>query len=409
LEKRICIGLKITLSSWKQTLAYLFIAALVVRILFIVTLQEGFYFSDSVSYDAAAVNLLAKGEFGLNYDRPPVYALFLAGIYFLFGKSIFAVRIVQAIMGAVIAVIMAIIGKRVAGQKVGALAGALWSIYPLGVFIAGIVYSETVVATLLACGVMSLITDQNKRLGPKSVLVGGIIFGAAALTKSVVLITISAIALWLFSWERSRRIMFPCLFLVGVSLLLIPWTIHNFYIYGQLVPLSPRDSKEVAAKLHGSPNLISAKERSIKASIDHLVHLTGHFGREFLHYWQLYPDTVVMSDPVYRENAHKKNSRIVRKTLFGTEITTLVSIVSVGSMFLFGLIGTGIMWSHKEKRRVLSLFYIMILSVAIGHTPFGNKIRYRVPIEPYIIILCAYGLWQTWVAISGRYLVDRKV
>ena len=161
MEKRICIGLKITLSSWKLTLAYLFIAALVVRILFIVTLQKDFYFLDSVSYDEAAVNLLTKGEFGLNYDRPPVYPLFLAGIYFLFGKSIFAVRIVQAIMGAVIAVIMAIIGKRVAGQKVGALAGALWSIYPLGVFIAGIVYSETVVATLLACGVMSLITDQK--------------------------------------------------------------------------------------------------------------------------------------------------------------------------------------------------------------------------------------------------------
>ena len=109
--------------------------------------------------------------------------------------------------------------------------------------------------------------------------------------------------------------MFPCLFLVGVSLLLIPWTIHNFYIYGQLVPLSPRDFKMVSAKLHGSPNLTTAKERSIKASIDHLVDLTGHFGREFLHYWQLYPDTVVMNDPVYRENAHKKYSQIVRNSL----------------------------------------------------------------------------------------------
>lgn len=230
MEKRICIGLKISLSSWKLTIATLFIAALIVRIIFIVTLQNSFYFLDSVSYDAAAVNLLNKGQFGLNYDRPPVYALFLAGIYFLFGKSIFAVRIVQALMGAVIAVIIAIIGKRVAGRKVGALAGVLWSIYPLGVFIAGIVYSEKVVATLLACGVMSLITDQNKSLRPKLVLVGGIIFGAAALTKSVVLILISAIALWLFFWERSRRIMFPCLFLLGVSLSLIPWTIHNFYI-----------------------------------------------------------------------------------------------------------------------------------------------------------------------------------
>lgn len=77
--------------------------------------------------------------------------------------------------------------------------------------------------------------------------------------------------------------------------------------------------------------IIGSREgKNIKASIDRRVDLTGHYGREFLHYWQLYPDSVAMSDSVYRENAHKKYSRIVRKTLFGTEVTTLVSIVSVG-------------------------------------------------------------------------------
>ena len=35
-------------------------------------MQNGFYFADSVKYSAAAVSLLATGDFGEKYTRPPV-------------------------------------------------------------------------------------------------------------------------------------------------------------------------------------------------------------------------------------------------------------------------------------------------------------------------------------------------
>jgi len=58
-----------------------------IRAVFILTMQNGFYFADSVEYSAAAVNLLANGDFGEKYTRPPVYPVFLAGIYALAGTQ----------------------------------------------------------------------------------------------------------------------------------------------------------------------------------------------------------------------------------------------------------------------------------------------------------------------------------
>lgn len=77
---------------------YIFVLALSVRLVFIFTMQEGFYFGDSVQYSAAAVNLLANGEFGESYTRPPVYPVFLAGIYAVFGYKMLAVRAVCSFM-----------------------------------------------------------------------------------------------------------------------------------------------------------------------------------------------------------------------------------------------------------------------------------------------------------------------
>jgi hypothetical protein len=96
---------------------------------------------------------------------------------------------------------------------------------------------------------------------------------------------------------------------------------------------------------------------------------------------------------------HARDRRILEEMAFTTPRTALVSILSVGPMFLFALIGTGAMWGHKDRRAQLSLFGTTILSFAITYSIFWSKTRYRVPIEPYILILSAYGLWEVGCAL----------
>ena len=117
-----------------------FLFAALVRVVFVLSLQPGFYFWDSVKYDRAAVHLINDGNFGPEYDRSPAYPLFLAGIYLVLGKSILTVRLVEALLGGLIAVLIAIIGRYTLGAATGLAAGLIWSLYPLAVFLAGLVY-----------------------------------------------------------------------------------------------------------------------------------------------------------------------------------------------------------------------------------------------------------------------------
>ena len=79
------------ISRWYLTLLAIFVAALLVRGVFISTLQDGFYFPDSLEYSEAALNLVTNGAFGEAYQRSPAYPVFLAGLYITFGESILAI------------------------------------------------------------------------------------------------------------------------------------------------------------------------------------------------------------------------------------------------------------------------------------------------------------------------------
>ena len=227
-------------SAWQRSLLAIFVTALLIRSVFILTLQNGFYFPDSLDYSQAATNLLAHGTFGEGYNRAPMYPLVLAAIYALFGQHIVAIRLVQAVMGACIAVMIALIARRLGSKGVGILAGVLWSVYPLGVFMAGLEYPTSVTTLLLAGAVLCMLTEAEQALGAGRVLLGGLLFGAAALTIPVTLVAVVATTLWILYWQPTRRLVLATLFLLGVALPLTPWTIRNFYAYGQIVIVEPR-------------------------------------------------------------------------------------------------------------------------------------------------------------------------
>jgi 4-amino-4-deoxy-L-arabinose transferase-like glycosyltransferase len=395
--------------TWSRTLLFIFVLALLIRGVFILTLQDGFYFVDSVAYSGAAVNLLATGELG-DYNRPPAYPVFLAVIYTVFGDSIFIVRMVESVMGAFLAMLVALIGRRIGGDAVGALAGILWSIHPLGVFIAGLYYPTGLVTMLLAWGVLCFLPYSHEEVSPKRVVLAGMLWGLAALTIPVVLATIAAISLWLMAWGRANRLRLVSLLCFCSALVVVPWIIRDYYKYGQIVLLEPR-TVQVLPQVFADLGLFTITtpsnappENKLQAIMKYPAVYAPHMLREFVYFWKLYPDRMVMANPANREKFHELDSRIVKNTIFTTNnLITAVSILSNGPLFLFATLGTAAMWLKRERRRELTFLWATILSFAVTYSLFIGKARYRIPIEPYIAILSACGMKETWDLLVERF------
>jgi CHASE2 domain-containing sensor protein len=111
-----------------------------------------------------------------------------------------------------------------------------------------------------------------------------------------------------------------------------------------------------------------------------------------------------MNDQDYRDELHANDSRIVKETIYtDNRLINAVSILSTGPVFFFALLGTIAMWLRRDLRRPLSILWIIALSFAVGYGFFWGKMRYRLPVEPYVIILSAYGIHAAYAMISTRF------
>jgi len=388
----------ITAENWTRSLFLIFSLALVIRVGFVLTLQDGFYFPDSASYSGAAVNLLTNGELGTTYTRPPGYPVFLAAIYACFGDSSLAVRLVESFMGALLTILIAMMGSRIGGQVVGGLAGILWSIYPIGVFIAGLVYPTGLFTALLASGVLCLLPAAGKKLTLPRVFSAGIVWGLAALAIPIVLGTMVVSSLWLIYWYRAKGLLLVAGLFLGAALTVVPWTVRDLYVHERVVAVQP----VVVQYLPGiSTTAQDIRDNKFQVIVRHPTAFAKHFVREFLHFWQPYPDRIATANSAYRNQLHEKDHRIVKETIFTTNnLIKTVSLLSTGPLFLLAIIGTVMMGLQGEKRRNLTLMWGIVLSFAVGYSVFYTQMRYRIPIEPYLTILSAYGLSMMWSSVA---------
>jgi 4-amino-4-deoxy-L-arabinose transferase-like glycosyltransferase len=387
--------------NWRRLLFIVFFLALSVRGVFVLTQQDGFYFPDSLSYSRVADNLIIHGEFGATFGRAPGYPVFLALTYKVFGHSILAVRLVESFMGAILALILAVLGNRIGGKIVGGLAGFIWAVYPMAVFIAGLVYPTGLATMLLACGVGCILIAPDEELSAKASFWAGVFFGLSALTIPVSLLTIIISAAWIFYWARHSRLLLGSLFLCGAILALFPWTARNFAIHGKIVPVQANVYRHVPA-LERSKNRGERVDK-ITAMARHLDLFAKHFARQFMGFWELYPTNIRMMEPAQQKKWHERDPRIVVRAL-GTMkgLTRLVSVMTAGPILFFAVLGSIGMALRRELWPQLTLLWAVILSYAFGYALFVGRIRYRIPVEPYLIILSAYGAAQTFAVARKR-------
>jgi 4-amino-4-deoxy-L-arabinose transferase-like glycosyltransferase len=212
---------------------------------------------DAAAYATIAANLergegftLGAGATQPASDYSPGLPLLTAGLYTVSGGVHERLaRLVLALIGSLSVLFCFLIGRRLGGFWAGISGAAAVAIYPALLEYQGMLMSEPLAAALLAGAVWTMLWADGhpggrRRVGVPSTrwLVPGLLLGALALTRPEYLAVSLPIAVVIFARQGKERWR-PCLvqavvMLVGLAVVVAPWTVRNEVVFGRFVPIS---------------------------------------------------------------------------------------------------------------------------------------------------------------------------
>lgn len=399
----------------KKLYLIIIVGAFLVRLVYVSILDNKWYFYDTVHYDKAARSIVAgegfgKGytfseveEFQSEYGLPPAYPVFLAANYYIFGQNFFMVRVIQSILGALICLLVFLIGRDIFNKRTAFLATLVSAIYPMFIFASGLLYVETLFTFFILLTVWFLLRFFSDRKIWQLGLVG-LFLGLATLSRPILFALYPFLGLWFFmAFDKhlSLKIYSIAIMFLVTALTLLPWTVRNYMVFGRITPVSaafgwylsnvekrvetglanPDESVSNTSQNNGEQTIVSEEIKDEESSggflnkvyrivMDDPKQFFSHYFGEFIHFWALYPD------------------RVETENKLTTWAAKSVGILTFGPMLLFFIFGVYYSFSNWRKS---SLLFFTILSFALGSSFFLTRVRYRIPIEPYMIIFAAYG------------------
>ena len=205
---------------------------------------------DTLNYHNMAKNFLENGFLGYgvnviatepNAYITPGYPLFLSFVYSItdggeeFG--IFAVKVVQALLGTITVVFIYLIAKKIGGFIAGVIAGSFATVYPAFLVVTAYHLTETLynfVFCLYLYIQLLAFEKNNKYLH----LVTGFIFGIVVMVRPTIFPLFVVIYLIELLWSRRKKyVMYFIYFAIGLLVIMIPWWIRNFLVTGKFILL----------------------------------------------------------------------------------------------------------------------------------------------------------------------------
>ena len=243
----------------------LVLAALAIRLGFVAALPGQLDLRDAADYDRHAVSI-AGGE---GYPsaaapgrptayRPPGYPYFLAGVYRLAGVSdaapddrVAAARITQALLGATIVALCALLARRLLPDRESApvIAAALAAVWLPLVLVGSVIASEPLFTVLVLAATVAALEHRRGEHALRWAALAGVLAGLAALTRSngIVLVAPLMVAVWTVRPRLSARALAaPAIVAVAAALVVAPWLIRNAVVFDAFVPIATQTGPALA-------------------------------------------------------------------------------------------------------------------------------------------------------------------
>lgn len=364
---------------------------------------------DQVSYHTLAMRVLDGYGFTFPSDWWPMtrageptahcsflYVFYLVGVYALVGVHPLAARLLQAAVAGVLAPYLAWrLGRRVADERVGLAAAVIMAVYSYFIYYSAALMTETffILAVLWALDRTMALAE---RPALRTALQLGVALGLATLLRQLILAFVPCLLLWLI-WRWRSRVRWGMLImpLLMMALLIAPWTVRNYRVFGRFVLLNTNAGFAffwANHPIYGSdfPGLLppdgptykdlipqelrhldeAAMERALmQRAIGFILDDPGRYlllslskVREYFKFWPS-PESGVMSN-------------VARVLSFGLFLPSMLA---------------GLVRAAREWWR-WSLLYLFVVVYTVIHLLSWTLVRYRLPVDAVLIVFAGLAL-----------------
>jgi hypothetical protein len=413
-----------SVSSVRRALLWIFAIALVLRLVAI-PLEQVLQLGGHVSgrFVTVAVNILNGNGYSdapgvPNVFDAPVYQYVLAALFAVFGESLTVVKVLHAILDSVTACVVCLLALRLfASARAGVLAGLLYSVFPLAIYLVADVAPETLFTLLLALTSLALAhAVQNGRRS--HFIFTGVLLGVATLTRptTLYLLPFLIVPMLLLRLTRRAAVHLAILSLPSFVLTIAPWTVRNYVVTGEVVPVAVGGPGEVL--LQGShPDFftIDGKTRNYILYFERLkpkgiVLPPNHTDIE----WDRF--TYLAAREMYAERWRNegpaglglfflhKFGRLWYATESGAH--HLLSAFATVPFLLVAVAGMVTSWRRGTGRAAqLALFGILVYFILL-HWITLPLVRYMIPVFPLLIVHA--GFWVATRFPARPFVFDRS-
>ncbi len=397
-------------THWRWLLLGAVLLAVVARVISFGVVVDDEYIeslkgSDYGQYADIARNLVAGNGFVLfdqpNIRRAPGFPVFLVGIYAVFGESTRAVIVANTLLTVGIVLLTGMLGRQIAGERVGFVAACLIAINPVQVKYGLTPLSEPLFTLLIIAGIVVL-TPAANHINWKRAVVSGALIGLACLVRSSILILPAFLGVWWLWRLRWRGIAMTAVFTVAMLAVIAPWTVRNWMVTGTLVPVNKMDGHV----LWVSNNPVTWGNRLLWGNA----------------YEGLPPGLNPYSSPVrqiaydeeekqlaiefLRKNANRipffVTMKFARFFSLLTQIPVHLKIILYSLDVVFVPISiVGVVMLFRDRRWAIGPALAVIIATLVAVAIFWGDSRFRFPIVPYYTVFASAAFVTIWTRLRG--------
>lgn len=397
--------------------------ALAVRIAVVLGTPEYTLLADPADYHRHAVSILAGDGYpesrlaaagGPTAFRPPLYPFVLASVYEITGAGPTAGRITQALLGTIAVALLGLIAYRIWGRRMALVSMGVGALAPPLLVPGAALLSEPLFLVLELAALAALLEHRHRGgRGYAWLALAGALAGAAILTRTngVVMLPVLAAAAWTAPRFARRSILAPAVLVAAAALTIAPWTIRNAFTMEAFVPVSTQTGFTLAATyndaarldplLPSAPHYDTEYSPLVRNPAFDEVRLEAELRRRARSYMADHPGYVVQTAVRnLGRSFHIDGLSPARNAAAAVDIPR--GLADVGALGFYLIAGLALIGAALPATRRAPLFlWAAPTLVFVSALVVSGKTRYRVVIDPFIILLASLALLAAWDRLKG--------